>query len=373
VTYTNNTTANGTLTFANPTGGQGGTTAPVAGTPGTYVSAFTDNYYLPTPRMYQWNLDTGVEMWHGGALELQYLGSKSIYLDRSYYPNQPAPMVGTAANANRPYQLFGQIRQIQNDSFSTYHGLSAIYRQHAYHGLDLMLGYTWAHNMDTSSDANGGGTAMIQNNLRADYANSNWDIRNRFVGTVTYAMPDLKALGAVGNALLGGWHANAIVTLQGGIPFNVSITDDRAHVLGIGTQRPNFLNYGNANTCGRATRINNTNCIDRTAYIAPDLGTFGNLHRNDLKGPGFQNVNFSLSKDFAIYERLKLQIRGEAFNVLNHANVGNPNSTLPTVNRDVNGNLLNTFNFTGSNFGTISAMATGYQPRTLQLAGKINF
>ena len=368
VVYNGNsgTGAVGTLTFADPTAGTGSASA-VAGTPGTYVTAFTDNYYLPTPRLYQWNADTGVELWSGGALELEYLGSRAIDLDRSYYPNQPTPGPGSV-NPRRPYQLFGQIRQIQNDSFSTYHGLSAIYRQRAYKGVDLMLGYTWAHNMDTTNDANGGGTAMIQNNLKADYGNSNWDIRNRFVGTVTYAMPDFHLLGAIGNSVLGGWHANAIVTLQGGIPFNVSISNDQANVGGIGTQRPNAVKPGNASTCGRGSRISGTECIDESAYALPAAYTFGNLHRNDLKGPGFENTNFSLFKDFAVFERVKLQFRAEAFNLFNHPNLGNPNATLPTANT-----TTGAFNFTGSTFGTISSAANTYTPRGLQLAGKINF
>lgn len=372
VVYTRNNSATGNLTFANPTGGQAAGTI-VAGVPGTYVSAFTDNFYLPTPRLYQWNADTGVELWNGGAFELQYLGSKGIYLDRSYYPNQPIPRVGAASNADRPYQLFGQIRSINNDSFSTYHGLTAIFRQRTYKGLDAQIGYTWAHSMDTSNDANGGGTAMIQNNLKADYANSNWDIRNRFVGTVTYALPEFHKLGAIGNSLLGGWHANTIVTLQSGIPFNISIQDDRAHVLNIGTQRPNFVTEGSAN-CGIGTRINNTNCINRAAYTLPNPGTFGNIHRNALKGPGFRNVNFSLFKDFQIYERFKIQLRAETFNLFNSSNPGNPNSTLPTAVIDpVTRVATNTPNFSGSNFGTITSAATGYTPRVLQLAGKINF
>ena len=73
-------------------------------------------------------------------------------------------------------------------------------------------------------------------------------------------------------------------------------------------------------------------------------------------------------KDFTLHERLKLQFRAEAFNAFNHANVGNPNATLPTANA-----TTGQFNFTGSTFGTISSMANGYTPRTLQLAGKINF
>lgn len=353
VVYTGNTgnKAVGTLTFANPTGGQAGSASPVAGTPGTYVSAFTDNPYLPTPRLYQWNVDTGVELWRGSALELQYLGSRAIDLDRSYYPNQPVNSTSTASvNSRRPYQLFGQIRQIQNDSFSTYHGLSVIYRQRGYRGLDAMLGYTWAHSMDTSNDSNGGGTAMIQNNLKADYGNSNWDIRSRFVGTVTYAMPNVSRLGTIGNALAGGWHANAIVTLQTGMPFNVSITNDQANVGGIGTQRPNYLKAG-FSSCSRGTRINATPCIDRTAYGLPALGTFGNVRRNDLHGPGLANVNFSMAKDFALIERFKFQFRAEAFNLFNHPSPGNPNSQLPSINP-----ATGTFDFTTSNFGTITTI-----------------
>jgi len=367
VTYTYNTSSTGTLTFGNPTGGQAGSASPVAGTAGTYVSAFTDNHYLPTPRLYQWNADTGIELWKGGAFELQYLGSKGVNLDRSYYPNQPTPSVTTQSNANRPYQLFGQIRQINDDSFSTYNGLSAIFRQHDYHGLDLMLGYTWAHSLDTSSDANGGGTAMIQNNLHADYSNSNWDIRHRFVGTVTYTMPKLNKFGSVGNYALGNWHANGIVTLQSGIPFNVSITDDRAHVLGIGTQRPNLVAHDSMN-CSRSTRINGTNCVNRSAYAIPTLGTFGNLHRNDLHGPGFAQVNASLFKDFPVYRQAKIQFRAEAFNLLNRANIGNPNSTLPSISSSTGA-----FNFSSSTFGTISSMANGYSPRMMQLAAKVIF
>ena len=357
-----------TLSFANPTAGAGSASA-VAGTPGTYSSAFTDNHYLPTPRLYQWNLDTGVELWRNGAFEMQYLGSRAIDLDHSLYPNQPLPSATRFTNASRPHQLFGQIRQIQNDGFSTYHGLSVIFRQHSYHGLDMMLGYTWAHNLDTSNDANGGGTPMIQYDLKADYGNSNWDIRNRFVATITYALPEFQGLRPVERAVIGGWQANAIVTLQSGMPFNVGIANDQANVGGVGTQRPNYVHAGHAN-CSRGAyseRHNAASCIDTSAYALPALGTFGNLHRNDLHGPGYENVNFSLFKNFPLFERFSAQIRAEAFNALNHPSPMNPAAlTLPSANA-----ATGAFNFTGSTFGTISG--TQSTARILQLAGKINF
>ncbi len=362
-TYSGPISGIATESFTNPSGGGSGSLSAPAGTPGTYQSAFTDNHYLPTPRLYQWNLDTGVELAPGTAFELQYLGSHSIHLDRSLYPNQPLPGPG-AVNPRRPYQLFGQIRQIQNDGVETYHGLTAVLRQRSFHGLETNLSYTWSHTLDTSPDSNNGGTAMIQYNLKADYGNANWDIRNRFVGTVTYAMPNIGRFGHAFDTLAGGWHANAIVIIQGGQPYNVAISNDQANVGGIGTQRPNFV-HPPSFTCGKAQYIAKTSCIDATAYALPALYTFGNSHRNDQRGPGLANTNFSLFKDFALYERIKLQFRAEAFNVFNHANLANPgNTTLPTF---TNGN----FNFTGSTFGQVTSSVG--DPRILQLAGKINF
>jgi len=370
LTYSGVTTATvaapATQNFNNPSGGGSGSTSVPAGTPGSYQTAFTDNFYLPTPRLYQWNADTGVELWRNGALELQYLGSHGIHLDRSLFPNQPLPAAG-AVNPRRPYQLFGQIRQIQNDGLSTYHGLTVVYRQRAYKGLDVNLGYTWAHTLDTSADSNGGGTAMIQYNLKADYGPANWDIRNRFVGTVTYALPELTGMNYAVRSLLGGWHANTIVTIQGGQPFNVSIQNDQANVGGVGTQRPNFVHAASA-SCNKSALISKTNCIDLTAYSLPAPFTFGSMHRNDLRGAGFANTNFSLFKDFALFESVKLQIRAEAFNAFNHANPANPgNVTLPST-------TTSSFSIPpGNSFGQVTGVATGSDARVIQLAGKINF
>lgn len=371
--FTASTTFNGpangiaTQSLSNPSGGGSGSASLPAGSPGSYQNAFTDNYYLPTPRLYQWNLDTGVELAKGSALEFQYLGSHGIHLDHSLYPNQPLPGPG-AVNPRRPYQLFGAIRQIQNDGLSTYNGLTIVFRQRNFHGLDVNLGYTWAHTLDTSNDSNGGGTPMIQYNLKADYGNANWDIRNRFVGTVTYTMPSLARYGHLTDTLAGGWHANTIVTIQGGQPFNVAINNDQANVGGIGTQRPNYV-HAPRFTCGKAQYIANMPCIDATAYSLPALYTFGNLHRNDQRGPGAATTNLSIFKDFAVFESVRFQFRAEAFNVFNHANLANPgNTTLPTATAGV-------FNFTGSTFGQVTGTPGNSlgDPRILQLAGKINF
>jgi hypothetical protein len=367
--YSGPPSGDATLSFTNPTGTGAPSTSCVPGTLGCYSSVFNDHYYLPTPRLYQWNVDNGIDLWHNAGFEVQYLGSHAIDLDRSDYVNQPHPGPGSV-NPRRPLQNFGQIRQIENDGVSTYEGLNVILRQRLTRGLDANLGYTWAKNLDTSNDANGGGTPMIQYDLKADYGRSNWDIRNRFVGSVDYSLPALMRLAPVLRTTLGGWQANAIVTIQSGQPFNVSIANDEANVGGIGTQRPEYVHAG-SNDCSRATVVkygNAKSCIDITAYTLPAQYTFGNVRRNDQSGPGYVNTNLSLFKNFPVFSRLTAQFRAEAFNAFNHPNPSNPNVGLGTASVNATSGAVS---FAANNFGTITG--TQGNARVLQLAAKLNF
>lgn len=378
-----------TLSFNNPTGTGAVTTSCVPGTPGCYSSVFNDNYYLPTPRVYQWNLDVGSDLWKNAAYEVQYLGSRAIDLDYSYYLNQPLPGPG-AVNPRRPNQLFGQIRQIQNRGWSSYNGLTAILRQRLSHGIEANLSYTWSHDLDTSPDSNGGGTPMIDYDLRADYGNANWDIRNRFVGVVTYGLPTFASLPSTARLALGGWQANTIVTLQSGIPFNVGISNDQANAGNQGTQRPVTVRPG-IEHCNANAAIAGTGCIQTTGiYTLPNQYSYSTAHRNNLYGPGYENVNLSIFKTFPIYENLVFQLRGEAFNVLNHFNPANPNATLPSVpiasgtqvGNPATGNRVvdpstGLSQFPPGTFGTISTVQNSGQngggSRLLQIAGRFNF
>ncbi|MBS1798623.1 MAG: TonB-dependent receptor [Acidobacteria bacterium] len=322
---------------------------------------FTVDPNLPTARMYQWNLDVGNEVWRNGGFELQYLGSRTIHLDQSYYPNQPDPSPIIFSQSRRPNPNVGQIREIHNDGFATYNGLTAILRQRMTRGLSANLSYTWSHSMDTSDSSNDGGTAMWQGHLKLDYGNSGYDIRNRFVGTVTYELPKFEGHNMLIRQAVGGWQANAIVDLRSGTPLNISISTNQANVGGVGSsQRPNYVHDPHV-TCSRATVTgpggsNKNSCIDATAYATPNSGTFGNVRRNSINAPGVSNTNFSLFKNFPIWESVTFQLRGEAFNAFNHPNPGSPNTT-----------------FGGATFGYITAANTNFGARVLQIAGKINF
>jgi len=338
VTY--NTTVANPMTLTNPTPGAG-SSPPVAGTPGTYVAAYTPQVNMKTQRSYQWNADIGYSLWKGAAFEAQYLGSRSIHLDRSYYDNQPINPVNTSIkslNLQRPNQLFGDIRVFQEDGFSTYHSLTTVLRQREIHGLSGQVGYTWSHDLDLSADSNGGGTLSQQYNIKADYGNANWDVRQRVSGVLTYAMPVLPRANLLTREVLGGWHASAVINVQSGMPFNISMNSNtQAAGVGQGTERPSWSQKESAGCSLKTAYVkfntSGSSCINEAAYqpavnysLSSKPVAFGNLHRNSLIGPGFQYENFAIFKDFAIWERVKFQFRSEAYNVFNHPSGGNPSS-----------------------------------------------
>ena len=164
-------------------------------------------------------------------------------------------------------------------------------------------------------------------NWRADYGNSNWDIRHRMVSSFVYSLPALQKSHAAIKAVLGGWQANGIVTFQSGIPFNVSIATDRANTSSQGTQRPDVIGIAQS-TCGSGNLVG---CIDSSAFTMPALYTYGNAGRNLLKGPSLFANDFSLFKNFPMKERLSLQFRAEFFNLFNSPQFSNPASVFGTA------------------------------------------
>ena len=411
--------ASNPFSFTNPTPGQA-TASPVTGTctpTCTYGSAVTYDPANKTQRMYQWNLSVGQELWKGAAAEAQYIGSHSLHLDTSWYSNVPTQMVagtvfsqpksvalnsapGSCGQANclvRPNQLFGSIRDLRNIAWAEYNGLNLVLRQRMWHGLSGQASYTYSHDLDISTDSNGGGVPSQQYNLAADYGNSNWDIRHRFVGVLTYDLPSFQGHNALVRETLGGWQVNAIVNLQTGLPYNVSLGYNSAG-LDQGTERPSWVHAPKAN-CSLKNVIHGVNgtatsgsCIDLTAYTLPVAPqtlvpgstaiasynyAFGNTARNALHGPGYSYTNLSLFKDFTIWERAKFQFRAEAANVFNHPSAANPNASNGSGNPTLAAASQTGTAISAGSAGTIIDVQkipgelTG--ARVLQLAGKFIF
>jgi hypothetical protein len=129
-----------------------------------------------------------------------------------------------------------------------------------------------------------------------------------------------------GNQLVTGWQASLIASLRTGQPYTVLTGFDRASIGGAATSRPNLASGRDTNPIlGTVERW-----YDPTAFALQAPGTFGNLARNTLTGPGLVSFDLSLAKTFKIVEKLNAQFRAEAFNLANHPNFGMPVNTLFT-------------------------------------------
>jgi hypothetical protein len=276
-------------------------------------------------------------------------------------PDGGAETLAQPFHAKFPY--LGYIYWLSNSNFSNYDGLQVALTQRTSHGLSFVLGYTFSHALAQSPDNWSFISPIDSRNTRKLYGNSPFDLRHRFTYSVTYALPGKKSPGHV----LQGWSLNSIVTLESGMPWGVndattdfSGTNEIANASTIGEQ---WDFYGNPNdfkttkdfwmnTNGGAGGIpyfagtSNSACLARaqalgqlavaslanlgcyangsSVLIPPAFGSYGTTGPNIFRGPGYVNVDLSVTKVINFGEKLRAQFRGEAFNIFNHPNIGNP-------------------------------------------------
>ncbi len=342
--------ANPTLSFANPSGVAGPVTRP------DIISPTRD---LPNAHKNQWSFDVQRELWAGTALDVQYVGSNTSNLDRSFFNNTPQPGPG-AVDPRRPSQNYRSRRIIQNDLIADYDAISIILRRNLRHGLQGDAHYTWSRTRDMATHSNGGGAVMDNYDPERDYGPANWDVPHRFVASYIYDVPFLKdSSNAVIRYVVAGWQIGGVTTVQSGTPVNVTITTDRANIGISGLQRPNLVGPVPSLNCQASpTGRDLVNCFDASAFALQDQFTFGNAPRNVLRGPKFVSTDLSLVKNIPIAGTARLQFRVEIFNAFNNVNYANPNAQFGTAD-----------------FGRISATTTttGGNMRQVQLGGKLIF
>ena len=340
----NSNPGNPTLTFESPFGVVG---------PGGPPNVTTPNRELPNARKDQWSFDIQRELWPGTALDLQYVGSNTSNLDRSFFNNTPLPGPGPI-DPRRPNQRFRVLRIIQNDLIADYDAFSVILRRRMSKGLQADLHYTWSRTRDMATHSNGGGTTMNQYDIWADYGPANWDIPHRFVASYIYELPFLRnSPNAFLRSVVAGWQIGGITTFQSGTPLNVTIQGDRANT-GTGGQRPDLVGPVPELNCSQnPTGPGLVNCFDASAFALPAAFTFGNAPRNLLRGHSSFVTDLALIKAFRLAGSTQLQFRAEFFNAFNQVNWGNPNTT-----------------FGAANFGRITSAGA---MRRVELGGKLLF
>ncbi|MGI8988914.1 MAG: hypothetical protein ACR2I2_04900 [Bryobacteraceae bacterium] len=242
---------------------------------------------------------------------------------------------------------------------SNYNSLAAKLQQRFSRGVSYLVSYTYSKSIDDGSAVrpHGGDQAFPQNpyNLRAERGLSEFDQRHRLVTSALWDLPTGKGRqwlneGGPFAYILGGWQLGGIFTAQSGLPFSPASGADVANIAWA-EQRPNYTGAPIVPPGGRTTN----QWFNKVAFAIPPAFTFGNAGRDILLGPRLFSVDFSATKQFLMpWEGHQLQLRFEAFNLLNHPNFGFPSATI-----------------TDTAFGRISSTATDM--RQIQFALKYTF
>jgi hypothetical protein len=322
---------------------------------------------LVTPYMQQWHLSTQYELPSNTIFEITYAGSRGlkqyIYLNGNQAAPNPDPNLPFAPRRPLP-QIDGSVGWFRSAGWSNYNSLQSRVEKRFSHGLTFLASYTWAHALDIASNADlgaqNGGDFRYFKNPAQEYGNSDFDVRNRFVFSYLYELPIGHGKRAFGNAsgvldeIIGGWQVGGITSVSSGNWF--TILDANGVANSDGQQRPDLIGDPRGTPCVAHTFFNTC------AFADPAQGSFGDVHRNSVQGPGYQIWDFSLVKNFSVTERAKLEFRAEFFNVFNHPNLQFAKSGPQ--------NSINTTTFGTPAFGFLTAAR---DPRQVQLALKLSF
>jgi hypothetical protein len=350
---------------------------------------------ITTPYVWNWTLNLQHAFTPNLSMEIAYVGNHGSNLTGIRDINQPAVgsgwdagtvdacvtsgftncgSNGGAEQASQPYATkfpyLSNIFQMGNVYRSHYNGLQVTLNSRNYHGLSMVAGYTFSHSLDDVG-ANwdfgyGAGLPTDSYNVGREYGSSDFDIRQRFTLSLTYAIPGRSGFGQ----MIEGWELNSIVTLESGQPWGpIDLGTDASGTGPLPVSPPanspirwNFFgkssdfksrqapipffpgNHDQATptdsaacntqalsldggTPGRATdalALYGCYAQGNSVMIPPALGSLGNMGRNLFRDSGFRNFDLSVAKNWHFGEKLRAQFRAEFFNILNHPNFANP-------------------------------------------------
>ena len=308
------------------------------------------------PYIQEWSLGVQRELTKNTVLDVTYLGNLGTHLETRLAANQPYGYSATDTPEQRaqryPFYNFGTYG-LNGTSFSPAYVLSGDFvgtsnynaleasLKHRAKDVALLVSFTWGSSMDNTSavggagvESHGWGGPMDAHNLHLDHSKSSFDVNKRLVASFVYDVPIgrgkryASGVNRATEAVIGGWQVNGIYAAQGGIPFNTN-ANDNGFVLEAYNQRSNRI--GNPNPSGFKKSINSW--FDTSAFAQPATGVFGTEKRNDMRTAGLNNLDFSLFKNIGVAEnRMTFQFRAEAFNALNHPQLGAPGNQVGAGN-----------------------------------------
>lgn len=282
-----------------------------ASPPVTYLVVMDPRHSLP--RTYQWNVAVEQKTGDSIVFTLGYVGAVGRDLLRQVYLSNPNP------------DFTGEFDIIRNEAESSYHALQTQFRKQVTHGFQALLSYSWSHSIDNSSSDSA--VAMVRSDrspLTLERGSSDFDVRHSFSGALSLDLPRMRhGVGRL-KRLMENWSVDCLSFVRSATPVNV--------VTGLapfggpsglnGSFRPDAVPgvalYLSDPNVGGGKRIN------RAAFVAPMSPRQGTLGRNALRGFGTAQVDLAVRRQFSITEGIRLQARGDFFNVSNHPSFGNP-------------------------------------------------
>jgi len=356
---------------------------------GASSNLFAVAQHLPTPYMYNYNLNIQQQLGKPAVLQIGYVGSAGHHLFRFRDINQQqlSCQLGVSCEGNFPYPNFGYINYLETSANSIYNALQTQLRIRNIHGFESTVNYNYSHSIDNASDGTDfePNAAQPNNSYRVDLerGNSNFDVRHRLTWTSDYKFPSPKSGGAW-SKIGGGWALDSVLTLQTGQPFQLNFNFSGDYDgTGEYFPRPDVIGNPYAGTSLPNNVINlsafKVPCTWSDGACVPGTQHTGNEGRNSLWGPPFKQWDLALYKDTAITERLKMQFRADFFNIVNHPNFTNP--FLPTffaacdnTGIDANGACEGYLPTTATgDVGEGNPFIGGGGPRGIQLALKFMF
>lgn len=346
----------------------------ITGMPPFGSATLYDPTHFRTPFAYEYNLNVQRQLGASTVIQASYIGSLGRRLIRMQPLNLIDPATGMAPNPNFSA---GALELIESDAVSDYNAFQANVSHRLMRGLQFTASYTWSHSLDDASNATGTSldssyTGSNPYDFHAEYASSDFDIRQNVVVAFTYALPG-KRFENPAARLLGGWSLDGLFTAQTGVPYTPLIGQDIAgngDQFAANNQRPNVV-------LGEPLYLTSSSppyqVANPAAFALPAPGTYGNAGRNILRASGLNQLDASLLKTFHTTERVSVQFRAEFFNILNHANFATSAAS--------GNNLLTAGNSFGlsqetanmSSGGLLSPLFNSGGPRSIQLALKLLF
>ncbi|MBK7930945.1 MAG: carboxypeptidase regulatory-like domain-containing protein [Bryobacterales bacterium] len=322
--------------------------------------------YLEADRRTGYSLQPSLRVQHElpghVVFEWGYIGNLSRKLgSATLETNQIRPELMRAGSSfrDRPFPQFSAV-QILSPSLgvSSYHAGIARAEKRFSRGFNLLTTYTWSKSLDnvdagTAPFGNEGNAYSDYYNRRADWGPSTIDIRHRVTLSSVYQLPFGRGKPLLrtgwGRKLAGGWSLGAVFTTQSGGPVTVSTQQNTTFAFSSGGLRANVLRDPNL-PAGERTL---TRWFDTTAFAQPEPYTFGNQGVGLVRADGQINLNLTVSRNFRLSERTRMQFRAEGFNVANHPDFRTPNRV-----------------FEGPGFGIVSAARPA---RQMQLGARLEF